>query len=736
MIIINATLAYLTPLKKGDKSIFNFFFILVFVILLPSCNNNPYPIKESNQNIYYTAFTGEPKYLDPAMAYSSDEYRILSQIYEPPLQYHLLKRPYQLIPATLIKMPQVSYSQATAIVQTKVIYTLAIRQDIVYQNHPAFATKKDGKYIYHLGEKGRFPDIKHPNQLPHQSSHKLTAYDYAYQIKRMAHPKFPCPIFSILAEYIDGFQEFSMVIKQAVEEERLRRKKEKGVFYNQEIDEIQNPIYIDLRKYNLSGVRVVNEYTLQIILKKRYPQFVYWMAMPFFSPIPWEVDRFYNQVASAKQNLSLNRFPVGTGAYKLSINQPNYRMVLEKNSNFHDEFYPTEGSVHDFEDGYLKDAGKKLPFIDKVVITLEKESIPLWNKFLQGYYDSSAVGSDFFDSVISFSQGDMQLTKEMKEKEIKLTRSTSQVTYYYAFNMLDDVVGGYTPKKVKLRQALSIAFNIEEFIQVFLSNRGIPAQSPIPPEIFGYQEGRGGMNSFIYTWNQAKQKGERKKIQLAKKLLAEAGYLNGRTPQGTPLVLYYDNVQGKSGEKAEIDWLRKQFKKLGIDLQIRSTDYNQFRRKVSHGNFQIMRWGWHADYPDPENFLFLLYGPNGKVASGGENASNYNSPAYNRLFKQMETMKNTALRLSIIRKIINIARKDAPWMWGFHPIEDVLHHSWYQNTKVMQIGSMNTTKYRKIDFQKRKKYRDKYNTPVLYPVWIGLFLVLLFFYFMGQKKMS
>ena len=709
---------------------------LIFIVTLLSCSNNPYPFSKSNQNILYTSFTGEPKYLDPAMAYSSDEYRILSQIYEPPLQYHLLKRPYELIPTTLEEMPLITYWPDPITKTTKVVYTLTLRQDIRYQNHPSFARTNDGRYIYHLKDEDELPPVDHPNQLPYQGNRILTAHDYAYQIKRLAHPKFPCPIFPILATYIDGFQEFSGILKKAIEAERLKRKRVKGAFYNQEVDELQNPIYLDLRKYNFQGVKVINDYTFKIILKKKYSQFMYWMAMPFFAPIPWEADRFYIQKSSSKKNWSLNYFPLGTGAYTLSVNQPNYQMILERNPNFHDEFYPMTGILGDKEAGYLQDAGKKLPFVEKIVMTLEKESIPRWNKFLQGYYDNSGVASDFFDSAINFVGNDISLTEEMKNQNIKLTSSASQVTYYYAFNMLDDIVGGYDEKRKKLRQAISIIFNIEEFIQIFLNGRGLPAQSPIPPKIFGYQEKQEGLNPVVYEWNSIQKTQERKKLVFAKKLLGEAGYLNGRTPKGDPLILYYDNVQGKSGEKTEINWIRKQFKKLGIDLQVRNTNYNQFRRKVSQGNFQIMRWGWHADYPDPENFLFLLYGPNGKVASGGENASNYNSPAYDRLFKKMEVMENSPSRLLIIRQMLDIIRNDAPWIWGFHPVEDILHHSWYQNTKPVLVGSMNTMKYRRIDFKKREEYRRRNNSPILYPIWIGILLMFILYYFLFHNKLK
>ena len=699
------------------------------LFFLLHCDNNPYKNSEKGQNIYYTSFREEPKHLDPAIAYSSDEYTILSQIYEPPLQYHFLKRPFELTPLTLKKMPKISPSLGGG-----VAYTLEFRKDIYYQEHPAFATDENKKYIYHLNPGEVFSEnVEHPNQLEHKGKRLLTAHDYAYQIKRLAYPKVPSPIYVILKEYITGFGDFSKELEKEIIRVRKLRKQKKGDFYNQEMDEKRDPLYIDLRKFEMMGLEVIDDFILKIRLKKKYPQFIYWLAMPFFSPMPWEVIRFYTQSAAADQNLTLDRFPVGSGPYVLEINRPNYRMVLLKNPSFHEESFPKKGEASDAVQGFLDDAGKKLPFLDKVVYTLEKESIPRWNKFLQGYYDNSGVGSEVFDSAVVLSAEGVSLTRSMQGKGIQLSRVVTQTTYYYAFNMLDDLLGGYSEKKRKLRQAISIALDVEEYIQIFLNGRGVPAHGPIPPGIFGYQSNKEGMNKTVYVWDEKRNEYKRKSIDLAKKLLSEAGYPGGKNSKGSPLVLYYDKVQSGASDKAEIDWMRKQFRKLNIDLQIRSTDYNQFRAKVRKGNYQILRWGWHADYPDPENFLALLYGPNGKVASNGENVANYKNLQYDSFFRRLERIENTPRRALLIRKALDVVKKDSPWIWGFHPIAFNLYHSWYKNAKPMEVGSMNILKYKRIDAKQREEFRGSVNQPVLYPIWI---ILIIFFSIMSYSIWS
>jgi len=177
-----------------------------------------------------------------------------------------------------------------------------------------------------------------------------------------------------------------------------------------------------------------------------------------------------------------------------------------------------------------------------------------------------------------------------------------------------------------------------------------------------------------------------------------------------------------------MDWRRKQFAKLGIQLVIRGTDYNRFQDKVRHGKTQLFSWGWNADYPDPENFLFLLYGANGAVATNGAgvNSANYNNPTYNKLFEKMKTMKNSPERLAIIQKMVKIAQADAPWVWGMHSKSMALHHLWYSNV-LPNAMSDDTLKYKRIDGELRAKKQEEWNQPVMLP----LILLILFPFMMA-----
>ena len=697
---------------------FSLYGILCVLFLLPGCSkqpwNNPYPASQARANIYYDVFEERPKHLDPVRSYSANEYVFLGQIYEPPLQYHFLKRPYELVPLTAAEMPVISYydkeghrlgDNAPSDSVYRAVYRIKIKPGIMFQPHPALARDNAGSYLYLDLAPG---DLEHVHQLsdfPHMGTRELTAEDFIYQIKRFAHPFINSPISELMSKYILGLRELS---DQLAEE--YKRDDGKGH-------------YIDLRKYHLEGARLVDRYTFEIILKDKYPQFKYWLAMPFFAPMPWEADRFYSQPGMKDKNIVLDWYPIGTGPYMLTENNPNRRMVMERNPNFRGEAYPDEGEDTDRARGFLADAGKAMPFIDKAIFSLEVESIPAWNKFLQGYYDTSGIQSDSFDQAIQFNtRGEAELTPEMQAKRIHLSTATTTSTFYMGFNMNDDIVGGYSERAKLLRRAISIAVDYEEFISIFANGRGVPAQGPIPPGIFGYRDGEQGINPYVYNWKNGKA--VRKPVSEAKELMKQAGYPDGRDRDtGQPLILYLDTPAAGPGSKAVFDWYRKQFAKLGINLVIRATDYNRFQEKMNKGTGQIFTWGWNADYPDPENFLFLLYGPNNKVSKNGENASNYENRKFDQLFNEMKNMDNGPDRQLVIDKMMDIARRDAPWIWGYHPVAFSLHHDWYSNAKPNLMAN-NTLKYKRINPDMRARLRREWNQPVLWPV-VSLLVILL-----------
>jgi len=670
---------------------------LLLAVLVAGCGevwNDPYPAAERGRPILYSVFSERPKHLDPAQSYTSDEAVFTRQVYEPPLQYHYLKRPYELVPLTAVEMPRPREIEGGRYT----VYEIRLKPGIRYQPHPAFVEAN------HRLDRARIRALATPYDLP-AGTRELDADDYVYQIKRLAHPHLHSPIFGLLAEYIVGLREYAGTLKKAAKPGE----------------------WLDLRQYPLAGAERVDARTFRVTLKGRYPQFVYWLAMPFFAPVPWEAERFYAQPGMAEKNFTLDWWPVGTGPFMLSENNPNARMVLARNPNFRGEPYPSEGAPADAARGLLADAGKIMPFLEKAVYTREKESIPLWNKFLQGYYDMSGISSDNFDQTVRVTlEGEATLSPEMEAKGVRLDTSIAPTIYYLGANWLDPVVGGAqggeaAERARKLRQALAIAVDWEEYLSIFANGRGVPAHGPLAPGIFGYREGRESINPVTHVWKDGRA--ERRPIEDARRLLAEAGYPDGRDAKtGEPLVLALDSVQRGPGDKAVTDWWRRQFAKLSIQFEPRQTDWNRFQEKLRKGATQLFMVGWIADYPDPENFLFLLHGPQSRALRQGENAANYSNPEFDALFERMRNMPNSPERQRIIDRMVEIFRRDAPWIGGFHPKNFALFHGWLANAKVNEMSG-NNLKYLRVDAQRREAMRREWNRPVLWPLAAGLALL-------------
>ncbi|OGT64295.1 MAG: peptide ABC transporter substrate-binding protein [Gammaproteobacteria bacterium RIFCSPHIGHO2_12_FULL_45_9] len=687
--------------------------------------DSPYTPSDSG-NVVFSAFSNPPKTLDPARSYSVDETQFIAQIYDPPLQYHYLKRPYTLEPLTLTEMPQITYLDSHKhpinmrnpqnIAYTR--YTLTLKPGMYYEPHPALAKTTAGEYRYLHLSPTTLRTIHTLRDFKEQGTREVRADDYVYEIKRLASPITGSPIFGVMSQYIVGFSDFPQTIFKSAAYHR-------------------NHHYVDLRQFPLEGAKTLNRYQFQITIKGLYPPFTYWLAMPFFAPIPWEVDAFYNQPYLNEKNISLSWYPVGSGPFRMIENNPNARIVLARNPNFHGESYPTEGMPEDRQAGYLQLAGQPLPLIDRAIFSLEKESLPYWIKFLQGFYDRSGIASETFSQAIHITpDGTPLLTHSLQQKKIRLQTSSSPAISYVGFNWLDPVIGGSSERARKLRQAISIAINYEEYIGIFMNGRGIPAQGPLPPGIEGADFQR--CNPVVYHCQGNII--QRKSIAEAKQLMQAAGYPDGidlATHQR--LMLTYDAaVSGSPDDQAMLDWYRKQFRKIGIILNVRPMLYNAFQDDVRAGKAQIFSFGWMADYPDPENFLFLLYGPNGTVKYDGENFANYQNKQVDTLFSYIKITPPSPARNQAIRKILAILQKDSPWVWGIYPINFVLSQSWVYPIKPNAIAN-NTLKYIKIDVPSRTQYQLAWNHAKQWPLWlligiIGVTTGLLWYFYQSRQN--
>ena len=353
-------------------------------------SNNPHPLGSEKTNTIYAPFRERsPKYLDPTSSYSNDETPVTYQVYEPLYGYHYLKRPYELIGRTAQEIARPRYldkdgkelpDDAPGELIAESVFDIKIKPGIMFAPHPAFAKDASGAYVYHDMKAADVVDKYKITDFKQTGTRELTADDYVYGIRRLATPRIKSPSFSTMSDYIVGLKEYGDQIVAA--DKALRR----------DLAPTDRDLpMLDFRKYPFAGAEALDKHTLRVRVKGKYPQFKYWLAMTFFSPVPWEAEKFYAQPGMAAKNLTMNYWPVGTGPFMLTDFVENRRHVLERNPNFHGETYPCEGEPGDKEKGYLADCGKPLPFVDKVVFDMEKENVPLQAKFLQGYYDTPAI---------------------------------------------------------------------------------------------------------------------------------------------------------------------------------------------------------------------------------------------------------------------------------------------------------------------------------------------------------
>ncbi|NLG15608.1 MAG: ABC transporter substrate-binding protein [Lentisphaerae bacterium] len=704
-------------------------FCALCIVLLRGCTNDPWPSGFSSSDTYFTNYSSEFKTFDPAVSYYVHEGEVLDSIVEMPVCYDYLKRPYELVPMLAESVPVPVYYGKSGEVLTgdppsdavsRVEYLVRVRRGIKYQPHPCFGVSPDGKGAYAGVDSKSLKAYSSLSEFPVQGTREMTAVDFKVAVTRLCDTRLASPIYSTFASFILGMDECSSLIKAEVA--RLEQESQScGIRLE------SYPVVPDYRTLPLAGFELIDDHTFKLVLSRKYPQAIYWMALHFFSPVPFEALEFYAEPGVVDAGYSFKNWPVGTGAYMMTECKLREGLTLVKNPNFRDEFYPSSGSESDKALGLLADSGKRLPFIERIRFQYERESIPIWIKFLQGYYDTSGIPSDMYDAAVTLeTNGDMGLSPEMAAKGMAMTRSVTAISYYLGFNMLDPTVGGLTPEKKKLRQAISIAVDYQEFIDVFMNGRGVPGQSILPPGIYGCVEGEAGVNPFVDQWDAESGKTVRQPLARAKELMVEAGYPNGIGPDGKPLVLYYDASGSSSQSKATFLWLREKMSQLGIVLEERLTDLNRFRDKIRTGQWQLQFTGWVADYPDPENFLFLFCGENGIVATQGRgsNKTNYSSSEYDKVFKRLETMANGPERMALIDEAVKILQEDAPCCWGYHPMSLVLTHGWLKNYKPHHVGKT-FMKNLRIESEARTEYQKRENAPVLWPGYLVVLLVLL-----------
>jgi len=503
-------------------------------------------------------------------------------------------------------------------------YTIKIKKGVRFSDDPCF---EDGK--------GR----------------ELMAEDFVFAWKRIANIKNVSKNWWIFDNKIVGLDEFREYTK--------RCKTRAEVDYSRQVEGLQTP----------------DDYTLVIKLKKPWPQISYFLAHLPTAPLAKEAVDYYGR--------DIINHPVGTGPFKLKLWHRGSYIELVKNPSFRGELYPSEGEPQDFEAGFLDDAGKEIPMVDRIVEVVVQEDPPRWFLFLQGKIGASGIPKDNFNEAIN-QQG--RLSPEMRKRGIRLRVFRNPSTYWLGFNMEDEVLGINKP----LRQALSCAVDRGKYIELFTNNRGEVAYGFIPPLMKAY-------NPRIKDVVKSGYDPER-----ARRLVEEAKTIyGGELPKLILSMAGTDVIARQQGE-----FLRRNFKEVGLDVEIDYMDWPTFQNKIKTRSCQMFMLGWIADYPDAENFLQLFYSKN---ASPGPNNFNYCNPKFDRIYEQVAVMPDSDKRTELYRKAECIVVEDCPAVFLLHGVAYVLHHDWVHNYKPHAFG-YGLSKYRRIDVAKRAAYKELLKT--------------------------
>ena len=455
---------------------------------------------------------------------------------------------------------------------------------------------------------------------------ELVAADYEFAFKRLIDPKLRSPNLWLIDHRVLG-------VPEAV----ARAAKTGTLDYSEKIE----------------GLEVVDRYTLRIHLAQPDYNFLYILAMPNIAAQAHEVvERYGNEIGA---------HPVGTGAFRLAEWKRSSRIVLERNPTFREEYYEAEPPADDAisQQLYREGHGKRLPIVDRVEITIIEESQPRWLSFLNGQLDWINLPYEF----LSMALPGGKLSPELARRAVRYIPDIETTTTYLYFNMKDATVGGYTPEKVALRRAISLAYDNDEEINLVRNGTAIEAQSLVPPGVLGYDP--------------AFRTGKTYDVPRAKALLDMFGYTdhNGDgwrdMPDGSPLVFKFASEPDQLSRQFLQLW-KKDMDAIGVRMEVDIAKWPEHRKQSKAQQLQTWQLAWGADYPDGENFYQLLYGPN----CGSSNDGCFQLPEFDRLYEKAAGMPPGPERTAVYQQMARLVAAYAPFKLQSHRKYNYMLQPW------------------------------------------------------------
>lgn len=465
--------------------------------------------------------------------------------------------------------------------EDRLVYNFKLKQGVHFHDDPCF------------------PEGKGP---------ELRAEDVIYSWKRMADNANDPKSWWLMENTIAGFDEY-------------RKQQNKAAKFDYDAP--------------VSGLEILGKYEFRVTLKEPVQRFMWVLAMYQLSIVPREAVELYGE--------RFGRHPVGTGPFVLAEEDwlPRQQMNYRRNPNYHKCYYPNEHLPEDEKLGLHLAAGQRLPLVDRLEIRMFVHPQPQWLRFRSGRLDYTGVPAEIFPE--AFIKRLKQLKPAMVREGITAQSERTLDFIFIGFNMEDKLLGGYTPEKKALRQALSLAMDWQERNDAFYNGLNIIYDGPIPPGLDGYPPEGIAPNNYRGP-----------NIPRAKELLAKSGYPNG---EGLPAIEYYIGQGGNSQEQVEM--FARHLARIGVKIQPRQVDFSTLISNVAKRKAPMFSFAWGSDYPDAENNLALFYSPN---ASPGSNHYNYKKPAYDKLYEQIRSMAPSPERTKIYEQMRDMVIEDTPFL--------------------------------------------------------------------------
>jgi oligopeptide transport system substrate-binding protein len=378
-----------------------------------------------------------------------------------------------------------------------------------------------------------------------------------------------------------------------------------------------------------SGLRRIDKLKFQVKLSVQNPQILHAFATVALGLVPREVG--------AKESWNWAENAIGSGPYKiLNVAAKDSIEVARNTEHANTAFKGAERILAK----YFKSEAVKVSAIEQG----EMDIAPLSKSSLKQFVNIEK--RQLLDSV----------------KNLELHEKALLDVIYVGFNMEDPVI---QKAGTDFRKALSLAINREEYNRLFNEGSAHLAQGPLPSGVAGYDKG------FVNRYAQFD-------VAKAKEFLA-------RSPAGkAPPTLVFESLDSPEALKFAEN-MKESLSQIGVGLEIsKNSSLGALVEKIRKKQAQVWLLSWQADYPDAENFLQLLYGPN-KTPS--PNFSNFDDKQYNRVFTRMRSLNDSPQRRKDIEELLNLFVRHTPWVPLVHRVEFYVASKRVGHFQPKQFGS-------------------------------------------------